>query len=743
MKMSRVCLLLALVCLTSACQTNCKGGEEPRFKNLEQAVESGFVAPLIVEQVKAGKPAPAFLLYEPPDTTLKFEPGVRVEFLQGQLRDRYRDEIKRKKAQFKEHFREIKIEHDYAELPIQRTQLYRLKDLEDLMNWRGLTGIAAPLEHDLYLGESIALVRASTSTTWGQRGGGVGVATLDSGLDYSMSPTFSGCTTAGSSGCPVIYATDIAPDDGMLDDVTGHGTMIAEIIRTVANGSRILSFDISRTPGKVNDDDAIEAISEIIDKRFTHNIHVINMSFGTPSSWTVACLGGNWPTGRNPYAQAFPYLRSLGILPVVAAGNNAFVKNVPTDTPFFRSGIAWPACTADALSVSAVYDAANAGTSLPSGYMCTDTTVAADAVPCFAQTGPTLKMFAPGSTVIVGATPRDGTSPAAAFVSGGAAVIFGFRSSETSANDVEAALIGNGATVTDTRNSVTKMRLDVPMALITRAWPQDNDNRANALQLTGSTPAPPRVNWVATAETNEQSHATQAPGASLWYTWTAPIAATFTVTTSGSDFDTVLAVYRVVAGQLFSAGSNDNETPALRTSRVSFPAAAGEQYFFAVDGNRASPTIPPQRGIVRIAVSDRPSNDDLANAMSLTIGSAALPWHNLGATKQGGEPDHCGNDGGASVWFKVRNTGASSSVTVSTTTTTGFSNRCVAVYDMGGPGGTLRYVAGGLWATPDDIYNATFTATPNTDFLIAVDGMSSEQAPFDAPARGQFNVRVQ
>jgi hypothetical protein len=564
---------------------------------------------------------------------------------------------------------------------------------------------------------------------------------LDSGVNFTMSPTFSGCTAAGSPGCRLVFAKDVAPDDAMNDDATGHGSAMAEIIGTVALGASLLSFDVVSTPGKVGDEDAIEAIREIIDKRFQHNIHVINMSFGTPGSWTSSCSTATFHPGgyRNAYGLIFPYLRQLGILPVVAAGNHAFTREFPHDPLAFKSGISWPACTAEALSVSAVYDATNAGT-LPASFGCTDASAAADAVPCFAQTGPTLKMYAPGSTVNVGTTPRDGTSSAAAMVSAAAAVLYGFRPSETTTDIVETALTGSGPTITDSRNSTSARRLDVPLALVARTWPEDNDNQSNALQMSGSTPAPPRVNWRATAETNERSHNGQMPGASLWYAWTAPRAGTFSVSTSGSDFDTVLAVYRNVGGTLASAGSDDNESTALRTSRVSFPATApGESFLFAVDGKRAG-ALPPQLGVVRIAVSDRPSNDELANAAPLTIGGALVTGHNFGASKQQGEPDHCGNDGGASVWYRVTNTGATRNVTASTTSTS-FFQRCLTVYRMTATG--LQHIAGGLWATPDDIYNATFSATQNVEFLVAVDGMSSEEPGFDAPARGEFTVRVQ
>jgi subtilisin family serine protease len=93
---------------------------------------------------------------------------------------------------------------------------------------------------------------------------------------------------------------------------------------------------------------------------------------------------------------------SAGIIPVVAAGNNAFLN-----------GIAGPACTPSALSVGAVY-AANYGSVGWSA--CTDNATAADKVVCFSNSASFLGMLAPGAIITAGGQTMGGTSQASPFV---------------------------------------------------------------------------------------------------------------------------------------------------------------------------------------------------------------------------------------------------------------------------------------------------------------------------------------
>src|SRR5438046_1757555 len=70
-----------------------------------------------------------------------------------------------------------------------------------------------------------------------------------------------------------------------------------------------------------------------------------------------------------------------------------------------------------------------------------------------------------------------------------------------------------------------------------------NDAFSNRLVLSGLTNFILASNVGATRETGEPEHAGSAGGSSVWWMWTAPVTESFTVSTIGSSFDTLLAVY--------------------------------------------------------------------------------------------------------------------------------------------------------------------------------------------------------
>ena len=48
-----------------------------------------------------------------------------------------------------------------------------------------------------------------------------------------------------------------------------------------------------------------------------------------------------------------------------------------------------------------------------------------------------------------------------------------------------------------------------------------------------------------------------------------------------------------------------------------------------------------------------PANDNFADAELITILQGSVTGSNIDATREDGEPDHAGNQGGASVWWKI------------------------------------------------------------------------------------------
>ncbi len=116
--------------------------------------------------------------------------------------------------------------------------------------------------------------------------------------------------------------------------------------------------------------------------------------------------------------------------------------------------------------------------------------------------------------------------------------------------------------------------------------PPENDNFANAQMITNASGTTTGINVEATRETGEPDHAGNQGGKSVWYRWQAPINGTATITTTGSNFDTLLAVYtgNAVNGLSLIASNDDDPLIGFTRSRVMFTATAGTTYRIAVDG---------------------------------------------------------------------------------------------------------------------------------------------------------------
>jgi hypothetical protein len=118
--------------------------------------------------------------------------------------------------------------------------------------------------------------------------------------------------------------------------------------------------------------------------------------------------------------------------------------------------------------------------------------------------------------------------------------------------------------------------------------PPANDNFSAAQTVVGCAGTTTGTNVGATHESGEPNHSPDNNGGtrSVWYSWTAPASGSAQVTTAGSTFDTVLAVYTGNAvNSLSLIGKNDDVDPGVvLSSNVQFTATAGTTYRIAVDG---------------------------------------------------------------------------------------------------------------------------------------------------------------
>jgi C1A family cysteine protease len=137
---------------------------------------------------------------------------------------------------------------------------------------------------------------------------------------------------------------------------------------------------------------------------------------------------------------------------------------------------------------------------------------------------------------------------------------------------------------------------------LTLAVTSPNDAFANRLALVGSGVSTTGGNVGASAEVGEPSHHGYAARRSVWWTWTAPAAGMVVVTTAGSSFDTVLAVYRGSTLSSLVAVASDDDAAGGLTSQATFYATAGTVFQIAVDGFSGS------EGRIELALSQTASS---------------------------------------------------------------------------------------------------------------------------------------
>lgn len=145
-------------------------------------------------------------------------------------------------------------------------------------------------------------------------------------------------------------------------------------------------------------------------------------------------------------------------------------------------------------------------------------------------------------------------------------------------------------------------RADTSPVTVRVVAPPPNDDFTNRVLLVGTdlvattyADGTPYRNELASAEPDEPGVPGNPPARTVWWTWTAstPGRVTFDLTgstgLSGGAFDTLLGVFQgETLDTLRLVASDDNSGDDGRSSRVSFLAARGRTFHFAVDGKAGS-----------------------------------------------------------------------------------------------------------------------------------------------------------
>ena len=262
------------------------------------------------------------------------------------------------------------------------------------------------------------------------------------------------------------------------------------------------------------------------------------------------------------------------------------------------------------------------------------------------------------------------------------------------------------------------------------AAPPSNDNFANAKVIApGSLPYSDSMDPSgATLEGSEVDGDCNPSHATVWYRFTPSKTGVYRVDTIGSNYDTLLDVFKGTAlpGTFVDCNSDiDFSNPDLRVSRLAFRGVAGQRYDIRIGTTAASAG---SAVVLHLRKVTPPSNDAYANATNIP----SLPFDanadNVNATSQTNEP----RDGDCSVaratrWYKF--TPATDQLVWANTFVTTDNDTVLGVY-TGSKIATASQVIcnDDQWVASGKIYDSgvTFKALAGVTYHFQVGGYDAE-----------------
>ncbi|MDX1991648.1 MAG: S8 family serine peptidase [bacterium] len=220
-----------------------------------------------------------------------------------------------------------------------------------------------------------------------------------------------------------------------------------------------------------------------------------------------------------------------------------------------------------------------------------------------------------------------------------------------------------------------------------------NDHVANAVALT-TLPFTATYNTRnATTETGElASTCHPAPSNTVWYRYAATSAEAVQVSTAGSDYDTMVTVYRATTPTPTEVACNEDASSTTGTSRIAFLPEAGQTYLIGI-----ARSVGIAAGILNVSITTGGANDDFNTATTVNALPYTVQQETTEATTAGDDPQPTCLTISTftipptkTVWYRYTAPGAGS-VTITTEGSQNGYDTLLAVYT--GSRGSLSQVA--------------------------------------------------
>jgi hypothetical protein len=464
--------------------------------------------------------------------------------------------------------------------------------------------------------EGNALMHVPDLYSMGYTGTNIGIAILDSGVDYTVPELAPGGTTAAAKTVELWNAIDNNADP--MDDY-GHGTEVAGIAagstHGVAKDARIVAVKVLDSDGSGTDAQILTGINKVLASVTSgnpFNIKVANLSLGGYLEGSGADAVPPQPCDGvlASMSSSFQSLTAAGVLVISAAGNGGCTN-----------GVTWPGCISSSMAIGAVLDASfgsirfgQSGSPMQclGDDYCSQTS-GPDVIACYSNSGEAMDAWAPShcaTTPQLGGGLDDcfgGTSASAPYASGVAALLSQAMAT-ASPTDIRGALSTTGKLIQDSRNGLIKPRINALAAL-------------QELQGTCSTPVAPSTptpSTVALCGTDQQLTASWAAvtGATSYTVEvdddpafgtpsdTLVTSTSFSYTFPG-DADTTLHLH-------VKANNDCGSSPYSPTVQVAYKAScAAASYTYVVSGVAHTPGYAPAFWLTDLAaldVSDQPAD---------------------------------------------------------------------------------------------------------------------------------------